>query len=54
MASHQLIDAYLGSVAPRLPADTVDELADGLTETYRRHRRVDAGHKQGNVVVTMD
>ena len=39
MASHQLIGAYLGSVAPRLPADTVDELADGLTETYRRHRR---------------
>ena len=39
MASHQLIDAYLGSVAPRLPADTVDELADGLTETYRRHRQ---------------
>jgi hypothetical protein len=34
MASHQLIDAYVAHVARRLPADTVDELADGLIETW--------------------
>ena len=37
MASHQLIDASLTALARRLPADAVDELADGLTETYQRH-----------------
>jgi hypothetical protein len=38
MAGNDLIEAYLGSLARRLPADTVDELADGLTETHLRHR----------------
>jgi hypothetical protein len=37
MASHQLIDAYVDQLSRRLPADTVDELADGLHETWRRH-----------------
>lgn len=37
MASHQLIDAYLADLARRLPADTVDELADGLLETWHHH-----------------
>jgi hypothetical protein len=37
MASHQLIDAYLAGLARRLPADTVDELADGLLETWHHH-----------------
>ena len=37
MASHQLIDAYLASLARRLPAQTVDELADGLLETWHHH-----------------
>ena len=37
MAGHDLIDGYLTTLAARLPADAVDELADGLTETYRRH-----------------
>jgi hypothetical protein len=37
MASHQLIDAYLAGLARRLPADTVDELADGLIETWHHH-----------------
>jgi hypothetical protein len=37
MASHQLIDAYLAELARRLPTDTVDELADGLTETWYHH-----------------
>ncbi len=37
MASHQLIDSYLAGLAGRLPADTVDELADGLTETWQHH-----------------
>jgi hypothetical protein len=41
MAGHQLIDDYLAALARRLPADTVDELADGLTETWQHHR--DAG-----------
>jgi hypothetical protein len=35
MASHELIDAYVARLAERLPADTVDELADGLVETWQ-------------------
>jgi hypothetical protein len=38
VAGHPLIDEYLATLARRLPADTVAELADGLTETYERHR----------------
>lgn len=37
MASHQLIDTYLDGLGARLPADTVDELADGLIETWQHH-----------------
>lgn len=37
MASHQLIDAHLGVLARRLPADAVEELADGLAETWQHH-----------------
>jgi len=37
MAGHQLIDAYLAGLARRLPADTVDELADGLLETWHHY-----------------
>jgi hypothetical protein len=37
VASHALIDAYLATLARRLPADVVDELADGLIETCARH-----------------
>jgi hypothetical protein len=37
VAGHRLIDAQVTALARRLPADTVDELADGLTETYRHH-----------------
>jgi len=37
MANHHLIDDYVTILAQRLPADTVDELADGLTETYQYH-----------------
>jgi hypothetical protein len=37
MASHHLIEQYLAELARRLPADAVDELADGLAETYRHH-----------------
>jgi hypothetical protein len=37
MAGHHLIDAYLAALARRLPADAVDELADGLEETFGRH-----------------
>ncbi|MET7970527.1 hypothetical protein [Micromonospora sp. NPDC005305] len=35
IASHHLIDAHLAILARRLPADAVDELADGLTETWQ-------------------
>jgi hypothetical protein len=37
MASHQLIDAYLAALRHRLPAGTVDELADGLVETWHHY-----------------
>jgi hypothetical protein len=37
MAGHDLIETYLADLSGRLPADAVDELADGLTETYHRH-----------------
>jgi hypothetical protein len=37
MASHHLIEDYLDQLAARLPASTVEELADGLTETWHRH-----------------
>jgi hypothetical protein len=33
-----LIRGYLAGLAARLPASVVEELADGLTETYRFHR----------------
>jgi hypothetical protein len=38
VASHPLIDDYLADLARRLPGDAVDELADGLIETYDSHR----------------
>lgn len=38
MAGHQLIDAYLATLRRRLPADAVDELADGLHESWHHHR----------------
>ena len=31
----RLIRGYLAALAARLPASVVEELADGLTETYR-------------------
>jgi hypothetical protein len=34
---HPLIDAYLTIMTRQLPANAVEELADGLTETYRHH-----------------
>jgi len=37
MASHQLIESYLGYLSRRLPAGAVEELSDGLAETYRHH-----------------
>jgi hypothetical protein len=37
MAGHQLIDDHLTDLARHLPPDVVDELADGLTETWQRH-----------------
>jgi hypothetical protein len=38
MPGHPLIEAFLADLRRRLPDDVVDELADGLTETYERHR----------------
>ena len=37
MASHTLIEAHLAKLAQRLPGALVDELADGLIETYEQH-----------------
>ena len=37
MAGHQLIYAHLASLARRLPANAVNELADGLIETWQHH-----------------
>lgn len=37
MAGHVVIDDYLGSLAGALPADIVDEMADGVDEAWRRH-----------------
>jgi len=39
MAHHDLIRSYLNELAQRLPADTIEELADGLEESYQCHRR---------------
>jgi hypothetical protein len=36
MAGHPLIDTYRAALARRLPGDVVDELTDGLIETYLR------------------
>jgi hypothetical protein len=41
MAGHHLIDEHLATLARHLPAGAVDELADGLLETWQRH--LDAG-----------
>jgi hypothetical protein len=41
MASHQLIDEHLADLAGRLPGGVVDELTDGLLETWQHH--LDAG-----------
>lgn len=37
MASHQLIETYVAGLVDRLPAHTVDELTDGLIETWRHY-----------------
>jgi soluble lytic murein transglycosylase-like protein len=37
MAGDDLISAHLAALDRRLPARVVDELADGLTETYQHH-----------------
>jgi hypothetical protein len=36
VAGHALIERHLAELARRLPTPVVDELADGLTETYHR------------------
>jgi hypothetical protein len=38
MAGHELIDAYLADLGRRLPRSVVDELSDGLVETWHHHR----------------
>lgn len=43
MSEHRLIQDYIATVSARLPASIAEELADGLTETYRcclRHGQV--------------
>ncbi|HEY5356297.1 MAG TPA: hypothetical protein VIJ82_01150 [Streptosporangiaceae bacterium] len=39
MAEPRLIRDYQSSLSAQLPASIVDELADGLSETYRSYRR---------------
>lgn len=39
MAEPRLISDYLAALAAELPASIVEELADGLAETYRSHLR---------------
>ncbi|GAA2208275.1 hypothetical protein GCM10009850_037330 [Nonomuraea monospora] len=39
MAGHELISAQLNILAERLPARAVEELADGLHESYEHHLR---------------
>ena len=43
MAGHRLIDAYLADLAHRLPGPVVDELADGLAETWHHHQLAGLG-----------
>jgi hypothetical protein len=38
MAGHRLIDDHLAGLGRRLPDHIVEELADGLTETWEHHR----------------
>jgi hypothetical protein len=38
MSRHELIEIYLLDLRGLLPADVVDELTDGLIETYERFR----------------
>jgi hypothetical protein len=42
VAGHHLIETYLTALARQLPAASVEELADGLTQTYQRHRSTGA------------
>jgi hypothetical protein len=37
VAGHHLIEGYLAELARHLPAEAVDELADGLLETWQYH-----------------
>jgi hypothetical protein len=37
MSGPGLITSYLDALARQLPGQVVEELADGLEETYRRH-----------------
>lgn len=37
MAHHTLIENYLAALAERLPVEAVEELADGLEETFQRN-----------------
>jgi hypothetical protein len=39
VADHDLIGGYLAGLAGRVPRDAVDELADGLIETWQHHQR---------------
>jgi hypothetical protein len=39
MAGHELIDAYVAQLRRRLPTDTVDELSDGLLESWHGYLR---------------
>jgi hypothetical protein len=38
-----LLEGYLDTLSWQLPGPVVEELADGLEETYRRHLRMGLG-----------
>ena len=43
MAGDELIDRYLAALRGRLSAETIEELADGLSEAHRRYRTTGLG-----------
>jgi hypothetical protein len=54
MASHDLIEAYLTDLRRELPTDTVEELADGLIETYQRQLAAGADPEAAAVRATAE
>ncbi len=54
MASNDLIDGYVADLARRLPPDVVDELTDGVVETFHQHRARGLDPSAAAVAATAD